>query len=518
MTMEHLLKMCLHTGPMLPPLPDEQCRRLADALGPVTDTRIYPPSMTAGNHCLLFLGNRVGIKYLGVVSSTSGLVDDFEGPEREAALEGVKLRIRMGPANSRNGGWLRKKLRFLKPQAIGIRKSVGCGDRLGLATPGHVRAVRKAGIAPIFAQQSVRENERTGRTAQEVLDDAMWGVFQEGWRLGFGADADHLKTAAQAGAFVSAGYTFYTIDPGEYVDNDAEKASSKGLEQKLTSLPWKKLESTPSDLEHALAERPIDLGEFSVRFSREEVMRAAAKYGRALLQTVLLYRHLLGTMNGQPLDLEMSVDETESPTTLVEHVYIASELRRLGVPFTSLAPRYVGVFEKGVDYIGDLALFEKAFSQHVAVAKTYGPYKLSIHSGSDKFKIYPVISGLAGGLIHLKTAGTSYLEALRTIARCHPGLFKEIVRYAIGRYPVDRATYHVSADPSLIPDTGKMDQDDFPSLLENFHAREVLHVTYGSVLNETRLREPLFETLREYEEEYARVVEAHFDRHLSPFT
>jgi hypothetical protein len=210
----------------------------------------------------------------------------------------------------------------------------------------------------------------------------------------------------------------------------------------------------------------------------------------------------------------MSVDETESPTTLAEHVYIAGELRRLGVRLVSLAPRYVGVFEKGVDYIGDPALFEKTFARHVAVAKTYGPYKLSIHSGSDKFTIYPIASRLAGDLIHLKTAGTSYLEALRTIARCDPGLFKEIVRYAMGRYPVDRATYHVSADPALIPDVGRLDGEDLPGLLENFHAREVLHVTYGSVLNQGRFRTSLFEELQAHEEEYTRTVEAHFDRHL----
>ena len=517
MTIGNLLRIYLDTSGLAPELVEDQRRVLADALGPITNTKIYPASITAVNHSLLFLGNRLGKKYLGIISSISGLVDQFDEPEREALLEGVKLRMRMGPATSRNAAWLRKTLPFLQPQVIGSKKSAGCGDRLGLATPGHVRAIRKAAIAPIFAQQSVRENERTGRTPQEVVDDAMWGVFQEGWRLGFGADADHLKTIAQAGAFISAGYTFYTIDPGEYVDNDAEKASSQGLDQKLAALPWGELESTPTDLEHTLAERPIDLGEFTVRFSREEVMRAAAKYGRALSQTVLLYRSLLGSMKGRPFELEMSVDETESPTTLAEHVYIASELKRLGVQFVSLAPRYVGVFEKGVDYIGDLALFERAFSQHVAVAKTYGPYKLSIHSGSDKFKIYPIASRLAGDLIHLKTAGTSYLEALRTIARCDPGLFKEIVGYAIGRYPSDRATYHVSADPSLIPDVGNLDQDDLPGLLENFHAREVLHVTYGSVLNEKRLRAPFFETLQEHEEEYARVVEAHFDRHLSLF-
>ncbi len=508
---------CFDTAQLAPALPDEQSRQLADVLGAVTKINIYPLSVTAVDHSALFLGTRRGEKYLGVVSPRPGLVDRFEEPEHQIVLEGMKVRLRMGPTTSRNAAWLRKTLPFLESRTIGLKKSAGCGDRLGLATPGHIRAIRKTGVAPIFAQQSVRENERTGRTAQEVMDDALWGVFQEGWRHGFGADADHLKTAAQANPFVAAGYTFYTIDPGEYVDDDAERVSYRALEQKVAELPWVDMESTPSDLERRLSEKPIDLGEFSTRFHRLEILRAAAKYGKALLHTVRLYRHLTNAMNGRSFELEMSVDETASATTLAEHVYIASELKRLGVAWVSLAPRYVGTFEKGVDYIGDLAPFERAFAQHVAVAKTYGPYKLSIHSGSDKFKIYPIASRLAGDLIHLKTAGTSYLEALRTIARCNPALFRDIVRFATERYPIDRATYHVSAEISRLPDMAGLDDRDLPGLMEDFHVREVLHVTYGSVLNLDRLRAPFFDTLRANEEEYSRLVEDHFDRHLSSF-
>ena len=82
----------------------------------------------------------------------------------------------------------------------------------------------------------------------------------------------------------------------------------------------------------------IDLGEFSTRFTREELLRAAAKYGKAISHTVRLYRHLIKAMNGRPFELEMSVDETESATTLVEHVYIASELKRLGVQLGEPCP------------------------------------------------------------------------------------------------------------------------------------------------------------------------------------
>jgi hypothetical protein len=213
----------------------------------------------------------------------------------------------------------------------------------------------------------------------------------------------------------------------------------------------------------------------------------------------------------------MSVDETDSPTSLAEHVYIASELRRMKVSWVSLAPRYVGTFEKGVDYIGELSEFETSLAGHAAVARTYGPYKLSLHSGSDKFSVYPIASRLAGDLVHLKTAGTSYLEALRAVAGLDPALFREILRFGVERYPTDRASYHVSAEAGRVPDASRMRDGDLAGLLDDFHVREVLHVTFGSVINDRRFREPFFETLRRHEEEYTRTVEAHFDRHLSLF-
>jgi tagaturonate epimerase len=183
----------------------------------------------------------------------------------------------------------------------------------------------------------------------------------------------------------------------------------------------------------------------------------------------------------------------------------------------SLAPRFVGRFEKGVDYVGDLSEFERAFAGHVAVARAFGPYKLSLHSGSDKFSIYPIAARLAGDLVHLKTAGTSYLEALRAVASINPALFREVVRFARERYPADRATYHVSAEVGLMPDPAAVADAELPALLEEFHAREVLHVTFGSVLNREELRAPFLAALCGDEETYYRLLEAHFARHLAPF-
>src|SRR5437762_14290217 len=111
----------------------------------------------------------------------------------------------------------------------------------------------------------------------------------------------------------------------------------------------------------------------------------------------------------------------------------------------SLAPRYIGDFEKGVDYKGDHAAFDKSLGDHAAVAQLIGPYKLSLHSGSDKLSIYTSFARITRGQFHVKTAATSYLEALRVVARADQSLSRRIIHFARQRYDTDKATYHISA-------------------------------------------------------------------------
>ena len=439
----------------------------------------------------------------------------FEGTRHDQSDPAGDGGLLLCPLTLANAAALRARLPWLRPVPLGLRTSAGFGDRLGLAAPGHVRAVREAVIAPIFAQQSVRENVRTGRTPQQVLDDAMWGLFQEGWRGPWGADADHLKTPADVDDFVAAGYTLYTIDPGDHVDNAAHTASLAEVEAKAQALPWDTLGDTEQDLEQRYLDRSFDLGDIALTFDREALWRAAAKYGHAVAHAVRMYRYLADRVGENDFELEVSVDETETPTSPAEHLFIASELRRLGVRWVSLAPRFVGRFEKGVDYIGDLETFSAEFARHVAVARALGPYKLSLHSGSDKFSIYPIVARLTGGLVHLKTAGTSYLEALRTVAQVDTALFREILAFARERYDTDRATYHVSAQLINVPVPDALRDAEFPDLLEQFDARQVLHVTFGSVLD--RFGDRLLATLREHAGVYHEMLRAHFRRHLAAF-
>ena len=466
--------------------------------------QLYPRSVVEIDATSYFLVRRaVGTgKALAVV----GDVAPFEG-ERQGDLL-------LCPLSAANAAALRARLPWLKPQPLGLRLSAGCGDRLGLATPGHVRAVRAVGgIAPIWAQQSMRENARTGRTPQQVMDDAMWGLFQEGWREPWGADADHLKTTADVDLCVAAGYSFYTVDPGDHVDNEAQTTPADELEGKVRELPWNLLDDSPEGLRSRYLDCRSEVEGVSIAFSPIMLARAAAKYGRAIAHTALMYRHLAA--RADQFELEMSVDETETPTSVEEHWYIANELDRLGVRWVSLAPRYVGRFEKGVDYIGSLADFEVQFVQHAAIARALGPYKLSLHSGSDKFSIYPIVARYTHGLVHLKTAGTSYLEALRAIAGIDPPFFREILGFARRRYETDRATYHVSARLSIVPAPEAVSDAALPDLLDQFDTRQVLHVTFGSVLDTLGPR--LLAALQGNEEAYYARLEAHFRRHLAPF-
>ncbi len=473
--------------------------------------KVYPRSVVEEGGALYALArDAAGRKVLCIRGDAEGFCGSKHGE------------VFVAPLTAENAAALRGRLSWLNPVPLGLATSAGTGDRLGSATPGHIRALRAVGgIAPILAQQSMRENARTGRTPQQVVDDACWGILQEGWRDPWGADADHLKTTDDIDICAAAGYTFFTIDPGDHVDNDAHTDDAETLREKFQSLPWSRLRDTPDAMRARYVGRKQVIEGMVLIFDEMALLRAACKYGGALAHTADMYSHLVevtasGTAVTGAFELEVSVDETETPTSPLEHVFIVSELSRLGVTWVSLAPRYVGRFEKGVDYIGDLDVFRAEFAKHAAIARVLGPYKLSIHSGSDKFSIYPLMAAETKRMAHLKTAGTSYLEALRAIAGVDPGLFREILALAISSYDVDRATYHVSADAGKVPAPESLADDALAGVLDLFDGREVLHVTFGSILD--TYGERLKAVLDAHEEAHYDALEEHFIRHLGPFS
>ena len=220
-----------------------------------------------------------GVTRLAVAAAAGahGVLSGFEGDASSGVL--------VGPLSPRNAAALRSRLEWLRPRPLGTRTSAGLGDRLGLATPGHVRAVRAVGgtVAPIFPPQSIREMARTQRTPTEVMDDATWGVFAEGWREGTGADADHLKTTEDIDATLPVGFTMFTIDPSAHVDSGADGDDLATLRAKVAALPWKELEDGEAALRQRYVGRSFAVEHLKVAFDEAVVLRAAAKYGKLSL-------------------------------------------------------------------------------------------------------------------------------------------------------------------------------------------------------------------------------------------
>ena len=408
----------------------------------------------------------------------------------------------------------------LKPSLLGLKKSFGFGDRIGLATPGHLASLKDYGFAPIFAQQSIREMTRTNRTPKEVMDAAVQVLEASGYAEPWGADADHLKTEEDVALTAAAGFTFFTIDPSDYVNNDADHLSMAELEKDVQAM--QKEGVLPDHWQSTYLGRTFTVGDgHQLVFHKEELFRAAVKYARAIRHCETMGAAIHRYAGNGGAEIEVSVDETDSPTSPLEHLYFGLELKQRKVKVVSLAPRFIGDFEKGIDYKGDIAAFEESLALHVAVAKYCGPYKISIHSGSDKFSIYPAIGRICGDLLHVKTAGTSYLEAIRVICRVDPALFQEIAAYSRECFMRDRKTYHLSTNEE---DVARLAASD-PARAEEVYfgenaGRQVLHVTFGSVLtvgkaaNGDLFKDRILSLLKEHDALHQEFVARHLGKHL----
>ncbi len=408
---------------------------------------------------------------------------------------------------------------------LGLAPSFGFGDRIGLATPGHVEAMKRSGsgIEPIYPQQSIREMTRTQRTAQQVMDDALNGAQAAGWTGRIGADADHLKTPEDVDVTAAVGFTFFTIDPSDDVDQQTDDYPEATLRQKFEaardSAPWY----------DSYLGKEIGLATGArIALNEEACMRAAVKYGPAIQRALSMGDYIRSVHEARGLDyeIELSVDETDQPTTLAEHYIIADQCLQGGMKLVSLAPRFIGELEKGVDYKGDLDALEASLNDHAAIADLLGPYKLSLHSGSDKLSMYAALARATKGRFHVKTAGTSYLEALRVVARHDEALFRRIVRFGRDHYDVDKATYHVSATNQAVPPEEGIDAKQLEQLyLECWEdvpqgrgftqpGRQILHCTFGSTLTDPELGPAVRSVLETHPDTYTEVLADHFSRHL----
>ncbi len=369
--------------------------------------------------------------------------------------------------------------------------SVGVGDRFGLEAEAQLRACLLLGeqgaeVIPVW-NKSNREHMLVGSEPAGVLAAAVAAVAKLGWRKPWHVDADHIRLDT-VDRFIPHS-DFYTIDVADSIGRTASAEAVEAFAERH------------AELSSSLSIPGID-GALSITCA--EVARIAGKYLAAAREAGLIYRHIAQARGEATFIAEISMDETDKAQTPVELLIILASLADEGVPVQTIAPKFTGRFNKGVDYAGDLERFGKQFNDDLAVIRfAVSRYrlpdnlKLSIHSGSDKFSLYPVMAGAlrrhnAG--LHLKTAGTTWLEEVIGLAESGGAaldLAKGIYVEALPQINELCAPYAtvIDIDPEQLPSAqtvlgwgpeqfaGALRHD--PSRKEfNPHFRQLLHVAY----------------------------------------
>ncbi|WP_058308876.1 tagaturonate epimerase family protein [Gracilibacillus massiliensis] len=446
-------------------------------------------------------------KYL-VVAGNGPLYNELEG---ESVGDGKVCAL-----THHNSKVLNKHFEYTKPQAFGTEiATMGLGDRLGVASPGHIETVKNRKVKPILAQQSIRELTLLNRTMTDILDAATFAVFQEGYKDGYGADADHIKLEKDIEYALGLGFSFLTLDCSEQIRNDIEGATTDDIHKEFASLPVDRKEYYKN---HYL-NKSFEVQGLEISYDEANLHKNVLVYGEAIDFMEHVYTEYIAKAD-RAIDFEISIDETETVTAPEAHFFVAEELRRRGVTVQSLAPRFCGEFQKGIDYIGDINQFEKELHEHAEIAKYFG-YKLSIHSGSDKFSVFPIIGKYTEGLLHIKTAGTNWLEAIRVIAQVNPDLYRRMHMYAEEHFEETLKYYHVTPDLNSVAPLAETADADLPSYMDHDASRQLFHVTYGILLTAKSsesgsdlFRTEFFTTLMNNEDAYRASLVKHIGRHL----
>jgi hypothetical protein len=477
---------------------------LKQSLG--SDFSLYEKSVTGLGECSIAMIRLKG-KPLLVARGSGPIYDEFTG-----TLQGT---IKVCELTHANRLTLNRYLPHTVPSAnTAKRPSIGLGDRLGMATAGHIEALGTRNVYPIFAQQSIRELNFTGRTFDDVIDSAAWAVFASGWTAAWGADGDHLKKETEIAAALADGATMITLDSSEKIDNTILGLSDEQLVTRYEEIDL----AIREQYESLYLDKPFIVGSLTLTLDRQSLMRDVLIYHRSLEFIQKIYEHQIKD-HGRPIDFEVSIDETATPTDPKSHLFIALEMKRRSVVVSTLAPRFIGEFQKGIDYQGDLGAFESDVVAHTAIAKHFG-YRLSIHSGSDKFSIFPILSRVIAAPFHVKTAGTNWLEAVRLVAQKDPALYREMHAHALERFDDATAFYHVTTDLGAIKALDECRDEELAAYLDDDNARQLLHITYGYLLLDEdekgeKLFAPRFFALLEREEaHYRHLLATHIGKHL----
>jgi hypothetical protein len=404
--------------------------------------------------------------------------------------------------------------------------TLGVGDRFAHQAKAQLRACQLAAeagveIIPVW-NKSNREHLIVGSEPTSVRAAADAAVQAAGWKKSYYVDADHINLDT-VDRFIAAS-DFYTLDVAHFIGKPAKS----------------------EDIDAFVARHPELIGELNLpsipdalKITSQYVRDVAAKYLFAVQQAGKIYQHILQNKPGMFIT-EVSMDETDAPQTPPELLIILAAIADEKIPIQTIAPKFTGRFNKGVDYVGDNKQFAKEFEDDLAVIafaiKKYGlpdTLKLSVHSGSDKFSIYGAIHQAlkkTGAGVHLKTAGTTWLEELIGLAEAGPEglqLAKEVYAKAFADKEALCEPYAsvIDIDYAKLPSPDEVNnwtakqytgalRHDQKNPAFNANVRQLLHVGYKVA---AKKGDRYLSMLKQCEESIARnVTENLFDRHVKP--
>ncbi len=502
---------------------------LADKLSEITQGTVDPASVHRTDEAAFFLSSKGHEKRLGICS-IGPIIEGFHGHCHKIFLSGREHNLLLGQTDTGNAGRLREIFPFLSPSPTCHSLSVGFHDSLDCGTRSYLDFIRKTDlsptghpIAPVFGRYSTAKNPFSYHNPQITADRVMWDILQEGWHGGFGLEANRLRTAEDIDRYRRCGYSRFSIDANPFIDGRADHMSHGELRERSESLPWRELDTCMEDVLIRLCDRIVDLGPCRVLLPREEVFRAMVKYGTAIAHAAELSGFLSRTGNRSEPTWEVAVDMggADSPTSPVEHICIATELIRLGIPFRGLSLRYTGRWEEAVDFQTEEGMgmerarmsFEDFFRQHFIIADSFGSYRLDFRQAGDKLSILPILIHRTGAQIHLSISGLGDLEAIRTVADCAPPVFRRLLRESMERYCELQSEYNVSAHRHRIAEEGHVSDDRLSAMVDHFHTRQILYVGLHSLLEEDPLRRDIGNVLLDNEKHYKRNMQDCLDRY-----
>jgi hypothetical protein len=405
--------------------------------------------------------------------------------------------------------------------------SIGVGDRFAHQAKAQLRACQMlqeqgVDVAPVW-NKSNREHSFIGSEPVSVQKAAKAAVEALGWKGSWHVDADHIGMKTVDRYMDCA--DFYTIDVADFIGQ----------------------ETPGSIIEDFVKSHPELIGSISIpgideplEITKEELARVANQYLLAVQEATNVYHYIVEKKEHDDFVAEVSMDETDNPQRPHELLIILAAMADEDIPVQTIAPKFTGRFNKGVDYVGDLAQFEKEFNDDLAVIayaiEKYGlpeDLKLSVHSGSDKFSLYPIIRKAlqrTGAGVHLKTAGTTWLEEMIGLSEAGGdglALAKEIYAYALENVDDLCAPYAavIDIDRSQLPSAEMVSGwsgehlanalrhiQDHPEF--NANIRQLIHISFKVA---AKAGDRYLSLLKSNEEIVGKnVTENIFDRHLKP--